>query len=162
MTKHTPDQKPFTVAECLDIAAYRKKDPANRYVVEAGHDCLIILADRIAELEAEVRRAFDMLGLHGVPEIRTGTVSNGIDVLATRYRKDSDSLRYELAAEREKALKMYNALGGILEDDSPYVSLQDQQSRWKDRMEVARDAVQAYEDHRKNYQSTDHKDTAKN
>lgn len=104
---------------------------------------------RIDELEAEIRRAFDMLGLHGVPEGRAGTVANGIDVLATRYRKDFDSLRYELTSEREKELKMYDALGGILEDDSPYVSLQDKQSRWKDRMEVARDAVQSYEDYRK-------------
>lgn len=41
-----------------------------------------------SKLEAESDRAFSMLSVYGVPKGRAGTISNGIDVLATRYKKE--------------------------------------------------------------------------
>jgi hypothetical protein len=42
---------------------------------------------RIAALEANQNRAFDSLSFLGVPKHRARSVSNGIEVLATRFRK---------------------------------------------------------------------------
>ncbi len=66
------------------------------------------------ELADELQRAFGTLAMYGVPKTRGVTVSNGIDVLATRYRKDItlteesmqskiDSLKSDLT-EREALL----------------------------------------------------------
>lgn len=56
-------------------------------------------ADRIAELEAEVAagqeqldQAFSMLSVCGVPKQRARYVATGIDVLATRFRKEVHAL----------------------------------------------------------------------
>lgn len=40
-----------------------------------------------AKYEREIENAFTMLELYGVPRERARTLSNGIDVLATRFRK---------------------------------------------------------------------------
>jgi len=48
-------------------------------------------AKRIAELEAENERAFQMLSAYGVPKERAKTVANGIDVLMMRMEKADHS-----------------------------------------------------------------------
>ena len=48
----------------------------------------------------ELERAYQMLECFGVPRGRAKTVANGIDVLATRYRKDL--FAYEMEVNRLK------------------------------------------------------------
>lgn len=71
-------------------------------------DALIVEVEqqrkRIAELEAAQQAAFSMLELFGIPRTRAKTVANGVDVLATRYRRaafESDRLIAALTAERD-------------------------------------------------------------
>ena len=47
--------------------------------------------------ECEIERAYQMLSVYGVTKERAKSVSNGIDVLATRYRKEIHMLEMEIA-----------------------------------------------------------------
>ena len=57
--------------------------------------------------DREIERAFQMLECCGVPRERAKTVSNGIDVLSTRCRKEANGLAYDIAtlkAHRDELL----------------------------------------------------------
>lgn len=45
----------------------------------------------------EIERAFSILESYGVSRERAGSVSNGIDVLVTRMRKEIMSKEYEIS-----------------------------------------------------------------
>jgi hypothetical protein len=53
------------------------------------------------ELRADVERAYQVLELHGVPRERAKSVSNGIDVLASRFDKQNHFYEQALARENE-------------------------------------------------------------
>jgi len=61
-------------------------------------------AEKPAE-DAESERAFSMLSVYGVTKERAKTVSNGIDVLATRYRKDRNGFE----GEKQSFAESYHA-----------------------------------------------------
>lgn len=46
------------------------------------------LEHRILDLEIEAKRSFDILRVYGVSKDRAKSISNGIEVLATRYIKE--------------------------------------------------------------------------
>ena len=50
-----------------------------------------------ADAQAERIRAFSTLEVYGVPRERARSVSNGIEVLATRYRRERQALVAEIA-----------------------------------------------------------------
>lgn len=73
------------------------------------------------EIEAAYKRAFDALEVLGVPKERARSVSNGIEVLAARFRKSDRAqsariaaLEAELAAERARADVLLAALNAIM------------------------------------------------
>lgn len=57
-------------------------------------------ADRMAALEREVERAYQVLEIHGVPRDRAKSVGNGIDVLTTRLGRQVSDLEREVAELR--------------------------------------------------------------
>lgn len=64
--------------------------------LQIAHDNVCAMYQRA---EAELERAFSMLSMNGVPKDRTKTVSNGIDVLATRYEKALQALSIQQEAD---------------------------------------------------------------
>jgi len=60
-------------------------------------------------MEDEIERSFQMLESLGVSRDKAGTVSNGIDVLATRYHKEIAGLRHDISkytlGERNQEIK---------------------------------------------------------
>ena len=80
------------------------------------------LEERTLKAEAELneavkennKKAFDMLSILGVTKERAITVSNGIEVLSTRYRKDRAGYEYNIQqavkAEKEKRIGTRNVL----------------------------------------------------
>lgn len=63
----------------------------------------------MSEIKTECRsceRAFQMLAIHGVPKERARTLSNGVDVLATRMQREITELRARVA-ELEKDAGRY-------------------------------------------------------
>ena len=47
-------------------------------------------------LQREVDRAYSMLGMNGIPKERAKSISNGIEVLSTRYRREIIALESQL------------------------------------------------------------------
>lgn len=95
----------------------------------------LALAEKNDELEAQLNRAFSMLEMNGVPKSRARYVCNGIDVLATRFRKEVSTLeaqlaRFEVVAEIKtrtgdyKYMHWYTALQ-MLKDGTKLFSLKD-------------------------------------
>ena len=75
------------------------------------------LMDQIEKLEWKIRRAYAMLSVYGVPEERAGSISNGIDVLATRYKKEirmNNGENSELKAKNKLILDMLKDISAEL------------------------------------------------
>ena len=74
----------------------------------------------IANLRAQIERAFQMLEINGVPRDRAKYVSNGIDVLATRLNREIADLRArcEKAEKDAERLRAIRELCGYVEDGS--------------------------------------------
>ena len=62
------------------------------------------LGQQIKDFVKDEERALQMLEVSGVPRERAGTIANGIDVLATRYRKEIEAQMVEIADLRSKLL----------------------------------------------------------
>jgi len=65
---------------------------------------------RAETAETERERAFSMLSAEGVPRERAKTIANGVDVLATRYRRDIQGAEAQLAALRAAVEELLKAL----------------------------------------------------
>jgi hypothetical protein len=85
-------------------------DRVAQYVAGWKHSIAIgeqlsLLRDYITTTEAERDGAFGLLRIHGIPEERSVTIANGIEVLATRYQKSalSDAARIK---ELEEAIDL--------------------------------------------------------
>lgn len=55
-------------------------------------------------LKSDEDRAYQMLRVYGVPEERAKSVSNGIDVLGTRFDRQVTSMQYEIDLLRKEIL----------------------------------------------------------
>lgn len=65
---------------------------AHRQRIDNLADACSKAGERIKELVAAESRAYQMLQHYGVPPERAGSVHNGIDVLATRWRRAGQDL----------------------------------------------------------------------
>jgi len=59
-------------------------------------------AKALREQQAEIDNAFGMLHIYGVTKERAGSIANGIEVLAARYRKESMSQQAEIERLRSE------------------------------------------------------------
>ena len=86
------------------IAQKAAYDLSRARVVELGVqnqqielECKIVIEElnkRVVELEGAEKKAYSMLAIYGVPEKRAKSVANGIEVYATRIRKEFRILRH--------------------------------------------------------------------
>lgn len=70
----------------------------------------LTLERRLREVQEERDRAYSILALHGVPQKRAKSVSNGIQVLMTRMQKAIDAAECAANAAEQKAARMREAL----------------------------------------------------
>ena len=77
-----------TVTPNTDVAPYGSMidDEHGKYVCYEQYE----------QLERQIELAFSMLSMNGVPKERASSIANGIDVLATRYRKAAIDYEVEL------------------------------------------------------------------
>ena len=90
---------------------YAGHDSRNPEVAELKQDCKNLVeinnnqAKIVDGLQIEIKRAYDYLSCCGVPRKRAHNLANGIDVLATRFRKEINldaGEKAELKAENKK------------------------------------------------------------
>ena len=72
-----------------------------------------VYVDSKKSRDEEIKKAYDYLSACGVPKERAGSLHNGIDVLATRFRKEINLDAGEKAELRAKIKKLRDALEGI-------------------------------------------------
>ncbi len=100
-------------------------------------------------LQQQVERAFQMLEMYGVPRKRAKEIANGIDVLGTRFRKESNILNHEISdleGERDRILGLLNIAicpntscvdGAIQRGPDPDGNWEAEQCQWCDEKEQA-------------------------
>lgn len=86
------------MSKALEGMPYCKEHQGN-YSHYAAENCEVCrLRAEVASLSRIETEAFDMLSLYGVPKGRAKNVANGIEVLATRFRRQTADLSQQLAA----------------------------------------------------------------
>jgi len=70
-----------------------------------------------SDVDWEIKRAYDYLSMCGVPKQRAGTLHNGIDVLATRFRKEINMDAGEKGMLQEKIKKLQDVIKQIARGD---------------------------------------------
>jgi len=106
---HDPADAPLADLDC--IIAHQSLSITMRLILQRARD-------RIAADAERTERAFQILESEGVPRERARHVANGIDVLATRYRRQIATLESRLAAPMpESAQKVCKMLRDMRTDE---------------------------------------------